>query len=385
MAIDLCSENSCMSPRLSFSHDLSLSDILPIEHRPVRSNSAGPHSSFDFDFVPIDQEPLSADEIFSDGKLLPTEIKKKPAASSSLAQKGHSRADQSGKQSRFLGQSSEAEEKPSLGSGSGSGSRSFWRFKRSTSLNCGSGHGRSLGLCPLPLLSRSNSTGSSPNVKSSTFSKENSDNSHPNSKKQSPKNTTNMSSPLKPSQAASSSFNGGYQKPPLRKGSGINVSPVLNVPPGNLFGLNSVFFSGKDKGKRKWSEGWLSCLFFLFRFHLGARYVKAVFDQINRFWFIISISLPRAACIARQLINYGAISKMPGLIVEESGWVLILLKTQSTVGMLSSIHLYLHSLVRGRLFGVSPFNLCGHCLHPLFYSKSFFFLIISYEFHLFMI
>lgn len=47
--------------------------------------------------------------------------------------------------------------------------------------------------------------------------------------------------------------------------------------------------------------------------------MKAVFDQINRFWFIISISLPRAACIARQLINYGAISKMPGLIVEESG------------------------------------------------------------------
>ncbi|KAF2295324.1 hypothetical protein GH714_032574 [Hevea brasiliensis] len=39
-------------------------------------------------------------------------------------------------------------------------SKSFWRFKRSSSLNCVSGYGRSL--CPLPLLSRSNSTGSAP-------------------------------------------------------------------------------------------------------------------------------------------------------------------------------------------------------------------------------
>ncbi|KAK4804273.1 hypothetical protein SAY86_004090 [Trapa natans] len=257
MAIDLFSESSCMSPRLSFSHDLSLSDILPIEHRPVRSNSAGPHSSFDFDFVPIDQEPLSADEIFYDGKLLPTDIKKKTTAaystsSSSTARKGRcSTAGESSPRNKQGG--GEAEEKPSLGSGS----KSFWRFKRSTSLNCGSGHGRSLGLCPLPLLSRSNSTGSAPSVKNSTFSKETGDGSSQASnasKKQSLKSGSGSvsSSPLKPAQAPGpTSFNGGYQKPPLRKGNGMKVNPVLNVPAGNLFGLNSVFFGGRDKGKRK--------------------------------------------------------------------------------------------------------------------------------------
>ncbi|OWM84656.1 uncharacterized protein LOC116202614 [Punica granatum] len=254
MGIDLCSENSSMSPRISFSHDLSLSDILPIEHRPFRSNSMGPNSSFDFDFVPLDQEPSSADEIFSDGKILPIQIKKKATGASSSAWKDHPMPDESRKQG---GGSSgvintEAEEKPSLGSGSGS--KSFWRFKRSRSLNSGSGHGRSLSICPLPLLSRSNSTGSAaPYVKNSTFSKENSD-SNSSSKKQSLKNA-NLSSPLKPSQASSSSsstsFSGSYQKPPLRRGNGMKVNPVLNVPSGNLFGLSSVFFSGKDKASKR--------------------------------------------------------------------------------------------------------------------------------------
>ncbi|KAL8539010.1 hypothetical protein ACS0TY_000858 [Phlomoides rotata] len=45
---------------------------------------------------------------------------------------------------------------------------SFWRFNRSTSLNCGIGYTRTL--CPLPLLSRSNSTGSASSDKRSSIS-----------------------------------------------------------------------------------------------------------------------------------------------------------------------------------------------------------------------
>lgn len=116
------------------------------------------------------------------------------------------------------------------------GSKSFWRFKRSSSLNCGSGYGPSL--CPLPLLSRSNSTGSA------ASQKQNSKKNHPS-----------VAVPKIPSQYSSTW--GSYQKPPLKKsygsygnGGGVRVNPVLNVHSGNLFGLGSIF--GKEKSKRKW-------------------------------------------------------------------------------------------------------------------------------------
>ncbi|KAF5457458.1 hypothetical protein F2P56_021558 [Juglans regia] len=72
-----------MSPRISFSHDFCQSDVLVLveSRHHLRSNSSGLSSSIDFDFCvhreSFDQESSAVDELFSYGKILPTEIKKK--------------------------------------------------------------------------------------------------------------------------------------------------------------------------------------------------------------------------------------------------------------------------------------------------------------------
>ncbi|XP_014497392.1 uncharacterized protein LOC106758899 [Vigna radiata var. radiata] len=259
MAVDLCSENcgvssSSVSPRISFSHDFSHSDVIPVEQLPFRSNSSGLNSGIDFDFYvseSFELESSSADELFSHGRILPTEVKRKnvPAKQTSqLAPKNNpplpppyaapptckSSKKENPKESKCL--NDEVYEKQS--------SKSFWIFKRSSS--CGNGHRRSF--CPLPLLSRSNSTGSStPNVKRNPLSKEGGVNIRPNSQKHS---STRLAHSYVP--------NGYYQKPPLNYkshhgsyGSSVRVNPVLNVPPANLFGLASIFSSNRDKSKRQ--------------------------------------------------------------------------------------------------------------------------------------
>ncbi|XP_022728242.1 uncharacterized protein LOC111283867 [Durio zibethinus] len=252
MAVELCSENSSTSPRISFSHDLCHFDVVPVEPRPLRSKSSGLNSSIDFDFCVREcfhQESSSADELFSDGKMLPKEIKKKNVSAKQTDQsspplplpRSNSVPDdaninenskkESSKENKIM--RDEADEKQS--------SKSFWGFKRSSSLNCGSRYGRSL--CPLPLLSRSNSTGSTPNVKQASVSKV----SH-NHKQNAQKHATSFTSSYNSSTS--------YLKPPLRKsykpsGNGAQVNPVLNVPSGNLFGLGSIFFNGKDKNHKK--------------------------------------------------------------------------------------------------------------------------------------
>ncbi|XWS75481.1 hypothetical protein CRYUN_Cryun01aG0092600 [Craigia yunnanensis] len=254
MAVELYSDNSGMSPRISFSHDLCHFDVVPVEQRPLRSKSSPLNSSFDFDFCvgeSFEQESSSADELFSNGKILPTEVKKKNVLPKQTDQSSpplplprsnsihedvninENSKKESSKEKKITRDETgdEVDEKQS--------SKSFWGFKRSSSLNCGSGYGRSL--CPLPLLSRSNSTGSAPNVKQASISKD----SH-NHKQNSHKHATTSSYKSSTS----------YQKPPLRKsykpyGNGVQVNPVLNVPSGNLFGLGSIFFNGKDKNHRK--------------------------------------------------------------------------------------------------------------------------------------
>ncbi|KAA8547792.1 hypothetical protein F0562_004221 [Nyssa sinensis] len=249
MAIELCSDNSgmVMSPRISLSYGLSQMDVAPVEQHHFRSNTSS--SSIDFDFCVLesfDLETSSADELFSDGKILPVQIKKKivppkqihrlkppipPSPPPLLSDRrdvdscSENSKNESLKETKKT--SSEPDEKQSC--------KSFWGFKRSSSLNCVSGYARNL--CPLPLLSRSNSTGSTPNVK------------HHLQKNQ-------PDALLKPSQSSSSSSGSIYQKPPLKKsygayGNGVRINPVLNVP-ANFFGLGSIFSSsGKDKIKRK--------------------------------------------------------------------------------------------------------------------------------------
>ncbi|GAY43888.1 F1O19.11 protein [Citrus sinensis] len=254
MAVEL--ESSNMSPRISFSHDFCQSDFIPVEQRQqgqhlIRSNSTG----IDFDFCvrkSFDQESSSADELFSDGKILPTEVKQLQQQKQKQNKKKNVNPAQAAlpilpKDQESLdlkpnninnnkitrdeaGDDDDLEENDQNNNNNKQSSKSFWKFKRSSSLNCGSGYGRSL--CPLPpLLSRSNSTGSASNDKRAALSKDGSNKS-----------------------PSSSSIKSSYLKPPLKKnygsyGNGVHVNPVLNVPSGNLFGLGSIF--GKDKNKKK--------------------------------------------------------------------------------------------------------------------------------------
>ncbi|XP_010415253.1 PREDICTED: uncharacterized protein LOC104701304 [Camelina sativa] len=274
MAVDLLSENSNMSPRISFSRDFCQSDAIPIEKRALRSPSSTSkpsslNSSIDFDFcIPggvtsgesFDQGSWSADELFSNGKILPTEIKKKPEPDHHHHHKDSRQPEpktvKSKPDSRKQRKQNEEEQEEDVISTTEekTNTKSFWGFKRSSSLNCGSSYGRSL--CPLPLLNRSNSTGST-----SSKPKQSSSRKH---------NTEHVklqqSSSLSSSSSASSSLSnsGGFSKPPLKKsyggysygshhgGGGIRVSPVINVvPSGNLFGFGSMFSSGNGRDKNK--------------------------------------------------------------------------------------------------------------------------------------
>ncbi|XP_010553913.1 PREDICTED: uncharacterized protein LOC104823858 [Tarenaya hassleriana] len=291
MAVDLFSENSSISPRISFSRDFCNSDTIPIEQRPLRSPSSKPsshNSSVDFDFcIPgrvatgesFDQASWSADEIFCDGKILPTEIKKRPEPRLKPAkpdpgrprnrdtQPGRpetrssrpGRAAKSEKQGQLVVTGDNDDGDVSIPAEEKHSTRSFWGFKRSSSLNTGSGYGRSL--CPIALLSRSNSTGS-------TSTSVNGVNKQKQSARKQAENAKFLFSAASSSSSSSSSgSHNGSQKPPLKKsyggysysynggvgGSGIRVNPVLNVvPSGNLFGLGSIFTgSGRDKNRKR--------------------------------------------------------------------------------------------------------------------------------------
>ncbi|KAL8117984.1 uncharacterized protein LOC141723468 [Apium graveolens] len=257
MATDLCSSETppTTSPRVSFSHNLSQSDInhLRLLSRPVSSSS----SSVDFDFCirqsNVDQSS-SAEDLFSDGKILPIDpnIKHEPQSTSPqpppiplqphvsyTVETNVPKCDQDTNET-VVSQSHDQKQKPAKSS--------FWQFKRSSSLNCGSGYVPTL--CPIPLLSRSNSTGSaSSSNKSSSSPRE----SHPNHKQHAQKKNSVPVVPIKQSKISASN---GHQKNPLKKsgygnGNGVGGNPLLNVSSANLFGLGSVFSGNKEKNKKK--------------------------------------------------------------------------------------------------------------------------------------
>ncbi|EPS68873.1 hypothetical protein M569_05895 [Genlisea aurea] len=209
------------SPRLSFSLDLSENDVAsPPAERYIRSSST---SSIDFDFCVFrgsfdhESSSASADELFSGGVILPIEIKKQlPPA----------RIPASPPPPPPIPDPQKSTDEKQSKSSSSSSSSSFWKFKRSSSLNCGSGYARTL--CPIPLLSRSNSTGSAA--------------------AKSPK-SQNLAKNAKP---------GSYQKPPPppptkkptshhhHPSGGRIVNPVINV-----FTLASIFSGGKDRSSNR--------------------------------------------------------------------------------------------------------------------------------------
>ncbi|KAK8521377.1 hypothetical protein V6N13_077486 [Hibiscus sabdariffa] len=216
----MCSETS---PRISFSHDLiqpttepnvSRRDTMLLEPCPDFEFSICSSSSFE-------QQYSSADELFANGMILPNVVKKRevPPVVSLPPRPKSATVEDSRK---------DMEEKAQ--------SKSFWGFKRSSSLNCDKK--KSL-ICSIPLLSRSNSTGSVANPKRSWT-------------KDSNKHGNSMAYQFP-------------QKPPLKKsngnyayGNGVRISPVLNIPPPyiskgmvNLFGLGSLLRNGKVKKGRK--------------------------------------------------------------------------------------------------------------------------------------
>ncbi|KAI3863017.1 hypothetical protein MKX03_023572 [Papaver bracteatum] len=286
-SVNLCTESPgfIMSPRISFSHNLYQNDVLQIEsphhqqhqnHQHLRSDdSLLLEPNFDFCISSdsfIQESSSSADELFSDGKLLPLLLKQKllpsprqnsqshydpppPPAAATVTILETDSTDSSIEPNSSTELDCKEEiitEKSSLSSSSSSAasssnSKSFWGFKRSSS--CGNGYKKSL-ICSLSILPRSNSTGSAPNLKSKENHKQ---------KLQKSKSAYSSSG-----SSSSNSSSSSCQKPPLKKNYGgynsINggrVNPVHNVPPpyipGNLFGLGSLFTSsnGKDKNRKK--------------------------------------------------------------------------------------------------------------------------------------
>ena len=180
MAVDVCSSEITISSstginlRISFSHDLknagdSVSANPDEENDHQRSDLCHLDSNSDFVFCisnVFSQQLSSADELFSNGKIVPMEIKKssnptnkthhRVVSSPHYSQPPSTRCTEKKRLKEFLSAESdseneEVEERPS--------SKYFWQFKRSSSLNCEASRGKSL-IRSLQFLSRSNSTGS---------------------------------------------------------------------------------------------------------------------------------------------------------------------------------------------------------------------------------
>lgn len=255
MAIQLCNEISItpgISPRISFSHDLkSSTGSIPVQDPRIHSDLRLLDSTAsDFVFTitnTLSQQLSSADELFSDGKIIPLEIKniisnenirplKKSPSSDKLSEpilKTHQK-----RLKEFLSDEIDTEEeKPTS-------SKHFWQFKRSSSLNIDTSR-RSTLIRSLQFLSRSNSTGSAPNPKQT--------------QKQNLQKQSSVSSSRRSSSSSSTSSTYYFYNSSLKKCSsnGVRISPVLNLPQSyipkataSFFGFGSLFCKGKKTKKK---------------------------------------------------------------------------------------------------------------------------------------
>ncbi|KAG1330639.1 hypothetical protein COCNU_02G006070 [Cocos nucifera] len=234
--MEACSEKWGMaalaSPRISFSHDLSTTET----HR-LDSSLPLDSTADDFDFslsvdIPASDGSL-ADELFSDGKLLPLPIKNPSTTSNPPPLPPPPTIPYPKKHGRLREMMARAEDDNKVKkSPSSSSQKSFWRFHRSSSLNCSGGGSRSGLLCSFALL-RSKSTGSSQTP-----------NPPPRPDKQYHKKTNSVGGG---SSSSSSSINSSplllhkfstdsnariyyYSGTPRSCGNGVRISPILNVP-----------------------------------------------------------------------------------------------------------------------------------------------------------
>lgn len=256
MAVDVYTTTSevTISPRISFSHDLKpetnsiFSDS--INSNPIRSDQLLLSPTFDFNFR-TSSILTPADELFSNGKILPTQIKKPQITHThnSLTQKKRLKEfiqdqDQENQENEH------GQEKPSM--------RSFWQFGRSASVNCDHSKGPKGLLRSLSIksLSRSYSTGSALNPKRNSGQKvvEKSKDSMLF------RRCSSLNQPVSTSSSSSSHVYYSYQNSSNSKNckGGIRIIPVLNIPPAyniskgtmNFFGFGSIFCNGKVKKKK---------------------------------------------------------------------------------------------------------------------------------------
>ncbi|XP_027357381.1 uncharacterized protein LOC113866780 [Abrus precatorius] len=244
----MCSETS--PPRLSFSHDPSELQVLPMKQDVPCRDTLLQHSNSDFEFSTssnLEFESSSADELFSNGVILPIHIQDKTTARKHThhAEPPYTKlpprpcassVDKVKKETirELLDVSSEHEKKPH--------SKSFWGFSRSKSLNCDTK--KSL-VCSLPLLSRSNSTGSVTNPKKMSSNKQFS------AAKSSSYSCSSLNMYPMQKSPSGKSYGGSYAN-------GLRISPILNVPTpcvskgsASLFGLGSFLRVGKVKKSKK--------------------------------------------------------------------------------------------------------------------------------------
>ncbi|KAL8111068.1 uncharacterized protein LOC141672304 [Apium graveolens] len=288
----MCSEMlpSVTSPRISFSDDLNKDeddehvevemeedqeDTSSMDVSDIFDNDHGQHFDFSFsDSFTFEPSSSSADELFSDGLIRPLQLEEKFVTTPKLTPlhptlSQHSSTNDDPSLSKETNVSAiisttnttttaatattnvvESSEQKNQNQNQPN-SKSFWKIHRSSSVHVDEDSYKKSSFWSLPLMLRSNSTGSAPSPRQ--VSKEN--------KKQ------NMQKQLKCSTASASSF---YmyqlsQKPPLKRNhggsygnNGVHTNPVLNVPPpyigkgtGNLFGITSLFKEKKDKKTKK--------------------------------------------------------------------------------------------------------------------------------------
>ncbi|KAK7407523.1 hypothetical protein VNO78_09476 [Psophocarpus tetragonolobus] len=253
MAINICSEKS--SPRISFSHDPKITN----EEEPDISEL---DSGSDFVFCisnGVAHKLSSADELFSNGKIIPTtQITRAGCASNAPPheQQQHYSTQKKKMLKEFLSEPEEEEDMVGLGQEQTPSSKFFWR---SSSVNCE--RGKSMIRSSLHFLSRSYSTGSTPTTPKHAVIAVRESNTVERHRlhKQSSGSSLSFSS----SSSASSSayyFYDSCQNPSFKKyfpsasANRVPITPILNLPhhkaTRSIFRFGSLFCNSKIKRKK---------------------------------------------------------------------------------------------------------------------------------------
>ncbi|WOK97727.1 hypothetical protein Cni_G06435 [Canna indica] len=245
-----------VSPRISFSHDLCQVDVSEptVDGADRRLDLSLPldvvAASSDFDFSlgadVFSQDPSLADDLFSDGKLLPLPIKNAPLSSSSSCPPSAIATGPPATPNACLRRRgslreimASAESDDACAIGRPCPQKPFWRFRRSSSLNCSSGSGGG-SLCSFPLL-RSKSSGSSSPMQVRPTAKQ--------CKSLNAINATNATELFKKGSSSEPKTTRVYyysaaasSRQRRLHGNAVRISPILNVPTPTGGGMGILSF-----------------------------------------------------------------------------------------------------------------------------------------------